>query len=110
MKILVVEDEELIRRDIVRALAASSFVVDAVDNGNEAWFRGDTEDYDAAILDLGLPMLDGLSVLKRWRSAGRAMPVIILTARGTWRERVEGIDSGADDRSEERRVGKECCR
>ena len=97
MKILVVEDEELIRRDIVRALAASSFVVDAVDNGNEAWFRGDTEDYDAAILDLGLPMLDGLSVLKRWRSAGRAMPVIILTARGTWRERVEGIDSGADD-------------
>lgn len=97
MRILVVEDEELIRRDIVRALAASSFVVDAVDNGNEAWFRGDTEDYDAAILDLGLPMLDGLSVLKRWRSAGRAMPVIILTARGTWRERVEGIDSGADD-------------
>ena len=97
MRILVVEDEELIRRDIVRALAASSFVVDAVDNGNEAWFRGDTEDYDAVILDLGLPMLDGLSVLKRWRSAGRAMPVIILTARGTWRERVEGIDSGADD-------------
>ena len=97
MKILVVEDEQLIRRDIVRALSASGFVVDAVDNGNDAWFRGDTEDYDAAILDLGLPMLDGLSVLKRWRAARRTMPVIILTARGTWRERVEGIDSGADD-------------
>ncbi len=97
MRILVVEDEELIRHDIVQALTAAGFVVEAVDNGNDAWFRGDTEDFDAAILDLGLPVLDGMSVLKRWRAAKRTMPVIVLTARGTWRERVEGIDAGADD-------------
>ncbi|WP_163364615.1 response regulator, partial [Escherichia coli] len=62
-----------------------------------AWFRGDTETFDAVILDLGLPTLDGLTILKRWRRAGRNVPVLILTARGQWDERVEGIESGADD-------------
>jgi two-component system, OmpR family, response regulator len=68
-----------------------------VRDGEEAWFRGDTEDYVAVILDLGLPKMDGLSVLKRWRANGRRMPVLILTARGSWAERVDGIDAGADD-------------
>jgi DNA-binding response OmpR family regulator len=68
-----------------------------VADGEEAWFQGDTEDYDLAVLDLGLPKMDGLAVLKRWRAAGRDLPVLILTARGAWAERVEGIDAGADD-------------
>ena len=97
MRVLVVEDEALIRDDIARALTASGYVVDSVSNGDDAWFRGDTETYDGVILDLGLPSLDGMTVLKRWRENGRAMPVIVLTARGRWRERVEGIDAGADD-------------
>jgi two-component system, OmpR family, response regulator len=97
MKILVVEDEALIRTDITRALTASGYIVDAVANGQDAWFRGDTEAYDGVVLDLGLPDLDGLTVLKRWRENERAMPIIVLTARGRWRERVEGIDAGADD-------------
>ena len=66
-------------------------------DGEEGWFKGDTEDYDAVVLDLGLPSLDGLTILKRWRANGRTMPVLILTARGSWSERVDGIDSGADD-------------
>jgi two-component system, OmpR family, response regulator len=97
MKIMVVEDEPLIRNDITRALTASGYLVDAVSNGEDAWFRGDTETYDGVVLDLGLPDLDGLTVLKRWRGNERVMPVIVLTARGRWRERVEGIDAGADD-------------
>ena len=66
-------------------------------DGENAWFRGDTEAFDAIILDLGLPSLDGLTILKRWRKAGRTSPVLILTARGQWDERVEGIEAGADD-------------
>jgi two-component system, OmpR family, response regulator len=72
-------------------------LVETVRDGEEAWFRGDTEDYVGVILDLGLPKMDGLSVLKRWRANGRRMPVLILTARGSWAERVDGIDAGADD-------------
>jgi DNA-binding response OmpR family regulator len=71
--------------------------VETVSDGEEAWFRGDTEDYGAIVLDLGLPKMDGISVLKRWRANGRRTPVLILTARGSWAERVEGIDAGADD-------------
>jgi len=71
--------------------------VDTADDGEEGWFQGDTEPYDAVILDLGLPTLDGLTVLKRWRQAGRAMPVLVLTARGSWQEKVDGMDAGADD-------------
>jgi DNA-binding response OmpR family regulator len=82
---------------VTRALAAAGYVVETVRDGEEAWFRGDTEDYGAIILDLGLPGMDGLSVLKRWRANGRRTPVLILTARGSWAERVDGIDAGADD-------------
>lgn len=77
--------------------AQSGYVVETVANGEDAWFLGDTEDYGAVILDLGLPGMDGLAVLKRWRANGRHMPVLILTARGSWAERVDGIDAGADD-------------
>jgi two-component system, OmpR family, response regulator len=97
MRVLLVEDDRRITSDVTRTLAASGYVVEAVGDGEEAWFRGDTEDYGAVILDLGLPKMDGLSVLKRWRANGRRMPVLILSARGTWAERVDGIDAGADD-------------
>lgn len=97
MRVLLVEDEPRIADDARDALAAAGYVVDIVGDGEEAWFRGDTEDYDLVVLDLGLPRLDGLTVLKRWREAGRRMPVLILTARGAWTERVDGIDAGADD-------------
>ena len=97
MRCLVVEDDADIRADLQRALEAAGFVVDAVADGESAWYRGDVEDYDAAILDLGLPRLDGLSVLRRWRQAGRAFPVIVVSARGDWTENVEGIEAGADD-------------
>jgi two-component system, OmpR family, response regulator len=97
MRVLLVEDDPRIGRDIERVLEANHYVVETVRDGEEAWFRGDTEDYGAVILDLGLPKLDGLSVLKRWRANGRQMPVLILTARGSWSERVDGIDAGADD-------------
>ncbi len=97
MRVLVIEDDPRIARDITRALEASGYVVESVSDGEEAWFRGDTEDYGAVVLDLGLPKMDGLAVLKRWRASGRQMPVLILTARGSWAERVDGIDAGADD-------------
>jgi two-component system, OmpR family, response regulator len=97
MRILVVEDETRIRADISAALSAAGFVADLTGDGEDAWFRGDTEPYDLVILDLGLPRMEGLSVLRRWREAGRHVPVLILTARGSWPERVEGIDAGADD-------------
>ncbi|ADJ24595.1 two component transcriptional regulator, winged helix family [Hyphomicrobium denitrificans ATCC 51888] len=97
MRILVVEDEPKIAHSIVTALSAAHFQVDAARDGETAWFRGDTENYDLIVLDLGLPKIDGLSVLKKWRATGRMMPVLILTARGAWPERVEGIDAGADD-------------
>lgn len=97
MRILVVEDEPAIAASVSEALAASGYQTRLAADGDEAWFLGDTEDFDLIILDLGLPRMDGLSVLKRWRAGGRQMPVLILTARGAWPERVEGIDAGADD-------------
>jgi two-component system, OmpR family, response regulator len=97
MRILLVEDEPLLRAPLRNGLEAAGYVVDEADNGRNAHFLGDTETFDAVILDLGLPVLDGLSVLKRWRDAGRAMPVLILTARDNWSEKVAGIDAGADD-------------
>jgi DNA-binding response OmpR family regulator len=97
MRVLVVEDDPRIASDIVRALEANGYVVETASDGEEAWFRGDTEDYGAIVLDLGLPKMDGLSVLKRWRANGLRTPVLILTARGSWAERVDGIDAGADD-------------
>ena len=97
MRVLVVEDDQRIASDISRTLEASGYVVETVANGEDALFLGDTEDYGAIILDLGLPGMEGLAVLKRWRTNGRHMPVLILTARGSWAERVDGIDAGADD-------------
>ncbi|ABE62695.1 two component transcriptional regulator, winged helix family [Nitrobacter hamburgensis X14] len=97
MRVLVVEDDQRIAADVSRTLEASGYVVETVANGEDAWFLGDTEDYGAVILDLGLPGMDGLAVLKRWRANGRHMPVLVLTARGSWAERVDGIDAGADD-------------
>jgi DNA-binding response OmpR family regulator len=97
MRALVVEDEPELADGLKTSLEAAGFVVDIAADGREAWFLGDVEDFDVVILDLGLPQLDGLSVLKRWRSAGRTFPVIIVSARGDWTERVEGIEAGADD-------------
>jgi DNA-binding response OmpR family regulator len=97
MRVLLVEDEPLIAEDVSAALRDAGFVVDHARDGETAWFMGDTEPYDAIILDLGLPRLDGLSVLKRWRSAGQTIPILILSARGSWMERVDGIEAGADD-------------
>ncbi|MBN9310150.1 MAG: response regulator transcription factor [Devosia sp.] len=97
MRILVVEDDDGIAATIRSALELAGFLVEREANGENGWFRGDSEAFDAIILDLGLPVLDGLTVLKRWRKAGVATPIMILTARGNWDERVEGIDAGADD-------------
>jgi DNA-binding response OmpR family regulator len=97
MKVLLVEDDARIARNLALALHEAGFVVERESDGNEAWFKGDVTDYDAVILDLGLPGLDGLSILRRWRQAGRDFPILILTARGNWAERVEGIEAGADD-------------
>lgn len=97
MRVLLVEDEHDVAEHIARALRASGFIVEQVGDGETAWFMGDTEDFAAVVLDLGLPGLDGATVLQRWREAGRKMPVLVLTARGTWKERVAGINAGADD-------------
>jgi len=97
MRLLVAEDEPTLANQLREAFAAAGYAVDLADNGRDAHFMGDQEPYDAVVLDLGLPLLDGLSVLRRWRSAGRAMPVLILTARDAWHEKVAGIDAGADD-------------
>nr|CCD32093.1 Two component transcriptional regulator, winged helix family [Methylocystis sp. SC2] len=97
MRVLLVEDDDRIARNVKAALADAGYLVDHERDGEEAWFKGDTEDYAAVVLDLGLPRMDGLSILKKWRANGRAMPILILTSRDTWLERVEGINSGADD-------------
>lgn len=97
MRILLVEDDVRIAREIAATLQAAGYMVETVGDGEAAWFRGETEDYDLIVLDLGLPKMDGLAVLKRWRAAGHSLPVLVLTARGTWPERVEGINAGADD-------------
>ncbi|QLH73748.1 response regulator transcription factor [Rhodopseudomonas palustris] len=97
MRVLVVEDDSRIASELARGLGEAGYLAEIVGDGEEAWFRGDTEDYAAIILDLGLPGLDGLTILKRWRDNGRLTPVLILTARGSWAERVDGIDAGADD-------------
>ena len=97
MRILVVEDEPTLRAQLVQAIAAAGHTVDQASDGQEGHYLGDVEGYDAVVLDLGLPVLDGLSVLRRWRAAGRKMPVLILTARASWQEKVSGIDAGADD-------------
>ena len=97
MRILVVEDDARIAGKICAVLADAGYAVDHVADGESAWFQGATDEYDLVILDLGLPRMDGLAVLKKWRASGRLFPILILTARGTWLERVDGIDAGADD-------------
>lgn len=97
MRILIAEDEATVAKSIAEAVASAGFVADIAPDGEDAWFKGSTEDYAAIVLDLGLPGLDGLTVLRRWRAEERKTPVIILSARGTWAERVDGIDNGADD-------------
>lgn len=97
MRILVVEDDPGIAGQLVRALKDANYAVDQANDGEEGHFLGDTEPYDAVVLDLGLPVIDGITVLERWRSDGRTMPVLILTARDRWREKVAGFDAGADD-------------
>lgn len=97
MRLLLVEDDAAIARGVSASLERAGFTIDLATDGEIAWALGGDEDYDVAVLDLGLPRLDGLSVLKRWRSEGRAFPVIILSARGGWAEKVEGIEAGADD-------------
>jgi two-component system, OmpR family, response regulator len=97
MRILLAEDEPAIAANIAAAFERAGYATEIAADGEAAWFRGDTEEFDLIVLDLGLPRIDGLTVLKRWRAADRQMPVLILTARGAWPERVEGIDAGADD-------------
>src|SRR6201989_2467335 len=97
MRILVVEDDTNLNRQIKDALTEGGYAVDRAFDGEEGWFRGDTEPYDAVVLDIGLPKRDGISILEAWRKAGRTMPVLILTARDRWSDKVQGIDAGADD-------------
>lgn len=97
MRLLVVEDDPDINRQLVAALQDAGYVVDSARDGEEGHYLGDSEPYDAVVLDLGLPVLDGVSILEKWRRAGRKMPVLILTARDRWSDKVAGFDAGADD-------------
>ncbi|MBL8538049.1 MAG: response regulator transcription factor [Hyphomonadaceae bacterium] len=97
MRVLVVEDDKNLREQLATALGDAGYTVDTADNGEDGQFLGETEPYDLAILDLGLPKVDGLTVLKAWRKEGRTMPVLILSARDRWSEKVEGLDLGAND-------------
>jgi two-component system OmpR family response regulator len=97
MRILVVEDDPDLNRQLVSALTDAGYVVDSAKDGEEGHYLGETEPYDAVILDLGLPVLDGVSVLEKWRRNEKKMPVLILTARDRWSDKVQGFDAGADD-------------
>ena len=97
MRILVVEDDTNLNRQLKEALTEAGYAVDVAFDGEEGHFLGDTEPYDAIVLDIGLPQMDGLSVLEEWRRAGKTTPVILLTARDRWSDKVQGIDAGADD-------------
>lgn len=97
MRILVVEDDRELNRQLVAALNSAGYVVDHAYDGEEGYFLGDTEAYDAVVLDIGLPKMDGISVVEHWRENSRSMPVLILTARDRWSDKVAGIDAGADD-------------
>ncbi|MDH3595987.1 MAG: response regulator transcription factor [Rhodospirillales bacterium] len=97
MRVLVVEDDRDVARQVETTLRQAGYVVDLAHEGEEGGFLGESEPYDAVVLDLGLPVVDGLTILRRWREAGRDMPVLVLTARDTWREKVTGLRAGADD-------------
>ena len=97
MRLLVVEDDKDLNRQLVTALSDAGYVVDKALDGETGHFLGDTEPYDAVVLDIGLPKMDGITILEKWRADGRAMPVLILTARDRWSDKVQGFDAGADD-------------
>jgi two-component system, OmpR family, response regulator len=97
VRLLVVEDDPDIKRQLTTALGEAGYAIDSAADGEDGHFLGDTEPYDAVVLDIGLPKRDGISVLKQWRTDGHKMPVIILTARDRWNEKVAGMDAGADD-------------
>jgi two-component system OmpR family response regulator len=97
MRLLVVEDDKDLNRQLVKALVQAGYAVDSALDGEEGQFLGETEPYDAVILDLGLPKIDGVKVLESWREAGRSMPVLVLTARDAWSDKVKSFDAGADD-------------
>jgi len=97
MRILVVEDEASLAKQLTSSIAEAGYAVDHAADGERADFLAQTEQYDAMVLDLGLPMVDGLTLLRNWRETGLPTPVLVLTARGSWHERVQGIDAGADD-------------
>jgi two-component system OmpR family response regulator len=97
VRLLIVEDDKALSGQLAEGLVKAGYTVDCAFDGEEGHFLGDTEPYDAVVLDLGLPKMDGVSVLKAWRKAGRAMPVLILTARDSWSDKVAGFDAGADD-------------
>ena len=97
MRILIIEDDQRVATSIRNALELAGFIIEHEVDGENGWYTGSSEEFDAIILDLGLPTLDGLTILKRWRKENVVTPVLILTARGNWDERVEGIDAGADD-------------
>jgi len=97
MRILVVEDEPTLAAQLAEGMRSAGYVVDVAHNGVDGHFMGEEEAYDAVVLDIGLPQMDGMTVLRKWRGAGHGLPVLILTARDTWREKVAGIDAGADD-------------
>ncbi len=97
MRVLVVEDDKDLSRQLAEALRDSGYAVDVANDGEDGHFLGDTEPYDAVVLDLGLPTIDGISILQKWRADGKTFPVLILTARDQWSEKVSGFDAGADD-------------
>src|SRR2546422_8417285 len=97
LRVLVIEDEALLSQQLAVALAHAGYAVDRAADGERGDFLAQTEPYDAVVLDLGLPKIDGLTLLRRWREAGLGVPVLVLTARGSWSEKVQGIDGGADD-------------
>lgn len=97
MRILIVEDDPDLARQLGDALKDTGYAVDVANDGEEGHFLGDTEPYDAVVLDLGLPIIDGISILQKWRADGKTFPVLILTARDQWSEKVSGFDAGADD-------------
>ena len=97
MRVLIVEDEPNLGRQLRSTLEGAGYAVDLATDGEDGHYLGSTENYDAIILDLGLPEIDGLTVLDRWRKEGRKMPVLVLTARDSWSDKVAGLDAGADD-------------
>jgi len=97
MRILLVEDDPVLSAQVAEEFTLAGYAVESADDGIDGHHLGEVEPFDAVVLDLGLPQMDGLTVLKKWRADGHSMPVLILTARDAWHEKVDGIDAGADD-------------